>query len=118
MPMYFMVDKYVYHNFEMFKFKNTLIVRNTSRNSLVGGQDSALPLQETQVLSFTCLMAHPSPAPPQTPLRQDEKSVLPSETVSCPTLSFDFSTEILVFGLHQSGFCVSQGSPEKANIYI
>ena len=37
MPMYFMVDKYVYHNFEMFKFKNTLIVRNTSRNSLVGG---------------------------------------------------------------------------------
>ena len=41
------------------------------------------------------------PPPPQKkPLRQDEKSVLPSETVSCPTLSFDFSTEILVFGLH------------------
>ena len=37
MPMYFMVDSFVYHNFEMFKFKNALIARNTSRNSLVGG---------------------------------------------------------------------------------
>lgn len=62
MPVYFMVDRYV-HNFEMFKFKTTLIARNTSRNSLVGGQDSGLPLQETQVLSPTCPMAYPSPAP-------------------------------------------------------
>ena len=52
MPVYFMVDRYV-HNFEMFKFKTTLIARNTSRNSLVAQWVRIrLPMQGTWVQSW------------------------------------------------------------------
>lgn len=80
-------------------------------------QQPACPLITSPLCEIFFPFKEPAPAFPKKPLCQGEKSFLPSEAVSCPTLSFDFSTEVLVFGF------ISQDSVllkvlQRRDIYI